>query len=298
MENIELQFIEVGETNPVMIMNYDFEGNSYINIYRTKGENNVDKIVHQEPAKVEFLYNIQYKSYAWYIHEESETEDSYKKIYTILENPDKNNEAENTITKGDSTTQNTLSGETITLSKFDETFVKPEIESSIKVEFTEDIDIKDLKNNITNGVDGYKTQDEIVSEEVKSATENKVNEVETTKQKIETAKTEIKAEEERKAAEEAAKGLKVGNYTIKYGTYKDPEFGTRFVLNQDGTCVYDGKKFTYKVEKHDFSQDINPDYRIGIVFYQPNGEVYFAFFPHNSTTLYSCGIESLVYTGN
>jgi len=86
---------------------------------------------------------------------------------------------------------------------------------NIKIEY-----LKDLKNNITNGVDGYKTQDEIVSEEVKSATENKVNEVETTKQKIETAKTEIKAEEERKAAEEAAKGLKVGNYTIKYGKKK------------------------------------------------------------------------------
>ena len=99
------------------------------------------------------------------------------------------------------------------------------------------------------------------------------------------------------SAEEAKKGLKVGNITVKYGKYKDPEFGTIFVLNPDGTCIYDGKNYTYKVERHDFSQDINPHYETGIVFYQPNGQVYFAFYPHNSTTLYSCGVESLNYIG-
>jgi len=228
MKNTQLQFIEVGENNPVMLMTYDYEEDSYVNIYRTNGENQVDKIVYQEPARVDFLYDIQYKSYAWYIHTENETEDSYKKIYTVLENPEQNNEAEYTITKGDTTAQNTVSGETITLSKFDETFVKPVIEASTKIDFTEDITNKDLKKNISEGIDGYKTQDKIVTEEIKKATENKVTEVENTKQSIETAKAEVKAEEERKAAEEAKrkeeeeakKGLQVGPYRLKYGTYK------------------------------------------------------------------------------
>ncbi len=214
MENTKIQFIDVGEDNPIMTMTYDFEGNSYVNIYATKGEHQVNKIVYQDPATIEFLYDIENKSYDWYLHTENETEDSYKKIYTMLENPNQNNEAEYTIKKDDATTQNTISGETITLSKFDETFIKPEIESNTKIDFTENIDMKVLKNNITKSVETYKKQEEIITEEIETAIENKIAEIEEIKQQIETAKTEIaqkkaeeqaKAEEEKKKAEEETK---------------------------------------------------------------------------------------------
>lgn len=254
MQNKQLQFIEVGETNPIMVMTYENEGKPYVNIYKTNGVNQVDRIMYQEPSTIEFLYDIQYNSYSWYIHIENETEDSYKKIYTVLENPEKNNEAEHTITKGDATTQTTLSGETITIPKFDELFVKPEVEPSTKIDFSEDIEQKELKENISTAVEGYKPQEEIVTEDVKKATENKVTELENTKQKIETAKAEIKADEERKAAEEAAKGLKVGNYHLKYGTYKsslgEAICGGTYILNQDGTFTYKVTWENYQNEKY------------------------------------------------
>ena len=214
MDNIELQFLEVGEKNPVMVMTYEKEDNPYVNIYRTNGEEQVDKVVYSEPSTVEFLYDIKYESYSWYIHTETEENDSYKLIYTVLSNPDKNNEADYTIKKGEEKTQ-----EKIVLSKFDEIFVKPEIEASEKIEFSPDMEAKELKENITNGVEEYKPQKEIVTEEVEKATETKVTEMEETKKSIETAKEEIKKEEERKAAEELAKGLKVGSVTLKYGKY-------------------------------------------------------------------------------
>lgn len=208
MENTKIQFIDVGEDNPIMAMTYDFEGDSYINLYTTKGEKQVDKIMYQDPATIEFLYNIEAKSYDWYLHTENEAEDSYKKIYTMLENSNQNNEVEYTIVKGDSTAQNTISGENITLSKFDETFIKPAIESIRKIDFTENIDMKVLKNNITKSVETYKKQEEIITEEIKTEIENKIAEIEKIRQQIETAKVEIaqkEAEEKAKAEEEAKK---------------------------------------------------------------------------------------------
>jgi len=140
--------------------------------------------------------------------------------------------------------------------------------------------------------------DDLAKENQISNTENQFDELDVLWNKYKKFLTDDDKETMKIFSSTESLGLRPDQIDSKVGTFGVPEFGTRFVLNQDGTCVYDGKKFTYKVEKHDFSQDINPDYRIGIVFYQPNGEVYFAFFPHNSTTLYSCGIESLVYTGN
>lgn len=219
MKNAQLQFVEVGEVNPVMVMTYEMEEDSYINIYKVNGENQVDKIIYREPSTVEFLYDIEKQSYSWYLHTENEIQDSYQLLLTILENSKENNEADYIITKDETTTQETLSGDIITLSKFDEIFVKPSIDPSKKVDFSTNMESKELKESIVQGVDGYKQQEEIVTEEVKAETETKVTELETTKKSIETAKAEIKAEEERKAAEELAKGLKVGNHTLKYGTY-------------------------------------------------------------------------------
>lgn len=218
MKNIELQFIETEETNPVMVMTYENNDNQYVNLYKTNGSDKVDKVVYTEPSTIEFLYNIENQAYSWYLHTETNEKDSYKSVNAILSNPD-NNEAEYTIKKREETTQKTVSGDTITLPKYDEIFVKPEVETGDKVDFSIDLEVKELRDNIENGIEEYRPQEKILTEEVKTETEEKVAEMEETKKSIENAKEEIKKEEERKAAEEAAKGLKVGNVTLKYGKY-------------------------------------------------------------------------------
>lgn len=218
MKNIELQFIETEEKNPVMVMTYEKEDNEYVNLYKTNGSGNVDKVVYTEPADVEFLYNIENESYSWYLHTETNEQDSYKLLNAVLEDPD-NNEADYTIKKGEETTQKTVSGDTITLSKFDETFVEPEVDIGEKADFSTALEPKGLRENIEKGVEEFKKQEEIITDEVKSETESKVKEVEETKKSIEQAKEEVKKEEERKAAEELAKGLTVGSVTLKYGKY-------------------------------------------------------------------------------
>ena len=319
MQNTNIQFCELEENaNPVMVMSYSKDNKEYANAYHITDDEKVINVEYKEPSKVEFLYNIELKQYIWYIHIEKGNEDLYKPLNTAITeintNKNENNlkteetktanlKSDITIPKDSETEVKTLTGETITLTKYDETFIIPEIEQNKKIDINlNNISKNELKKAVTQTVKEYKKNEEIITDNVKTEVEEKVTALETKKKSIETAKAEIKAEEERivaeKAAEEAKKGLKVGNITVKYGKYKDPEFGTIFVLNPDGTCIYDGKNYTYKVERHDFSQDINPHYKTGIVFYQPNGQVYFAFYPHNSTTLYSCGVESLNYIGD
>lgn len=157
---------------------------------------------------------------------------------------------EYTFEKDEATTVETVDGETLSISKFDETFVKPETEVSQKVDFDiNSMDEKVIKDAVTATVEGYKTEDQIVTEDVKSNVEEKVTEVQNKQEEIKTAQEEKakkeeeerKAEEARKAAEEAAKGLKVGNCTLKYGTYKfsmssmTPPLSATLVLNQNGT---------------------------------------------------------------
>ena len=157
---------------------------------------------------------------------------------------------EYTFEKDEATTVETVDGETLSISKFDETFVKPDTDVSQKIDFDiNSMDEKVIKDAVTATVEGYKTEKQIVTDEVKSNVEEKVSEVETKKEEIKTAQEEKakkeeeerKAEEARKAAEEAAKGLKVGNCTLKYGTYKfemssmTPPLSATLVLNQNGT---------------------------------------------------------------
>ncbi len=218
MKNIELQFIETEQKNPVMVMTYDKEDEQYVNLYKTDESGNVDKVIYTDPADVEFLYNIENEAYSWYLHTETDEQDSYKSLNAVLEDPD-NNEADYTIKKGEETKQETVSGDEITLSKFDETFVEPEVDTGDKVDFSIALEPKELRENIEKGVEEFKKQDEIITDEVKSETESKVEEVEETKKSIEQAKEEVKKEEERKKAEELAKGLTVGSVTLKYGKY-------------------------------------------------------------------------------
>ena len=256
MQNTKLQFCETKENQaPFMVMSYEKDGEQYLNTYYINEEGNVNFVLHEMPSTLELLYNIQLQQYIWYIHTESENTDTYKPLDNdkkLAQNNDQENNInetntanvanvtnitnENTtenvdetteyiISKDEETTQETVDGENITLTKFDETFVKPEIEESAKIDFNIDLIVKEIKQTIEEAIKGFKIESEIVTDDVEKQVEEKVNDVENTKQQMETAKQEIeqkkaeeeakkKAEEEaRKAAEEAAKKQQEENTT-------------------------------------------------------------------------------------
>ena len=256
MQNTKLQFCETKENQaPFMVMSYEKDGEQYLNTYYINEEGNVNFVLHEMPSTLELLYNIQLQQYIWYIHTESENTDTYKPLDNdkkLAQNNDQENNInetntanvanvtnitnENTtenvdeiteyiISKDEETTQETVDGENITITKFDETFVRPEIEESAKIDFNIDLIVKEIKQTIEEAIKGFKIESEIVTDDVEKQVEEKVNEVENTKQQMETAKQEIeqkkaeeeakkKAEEEaRKAAEEAAKKQQEENTT-------------------------------------------------------------------------------------
>ena len=233
MKDVTLQFVEVEEnTDPVMIMNYEENDTNYVNVYHINDENKVVNVSYKEPSAVELLYNIELKEYIWYVHVEKANEDLYLPIklneeqFTIsntiedsntLENiVNENNEmaetivaeitADITIGKNEETKVEKLDGTTVILSKFDETFVKPELDegTEISVDLS---NIDGLKDAINETINRFKTDEEIITNEVNNEVTEKVKEIEDIKQEIKDAIEEIekKEEEERKEQEESKK---------------------------------------------------------------------------------------------
>lgn len=226
MQNAKIEFCEVKENEvPVMVMTYEKDEKQYLTTYYINKKGEVKYTAHDMPLTLELLYNIELEQYIWYINTESESTNTYKPLInstdiTVQESTTSESKTETTeyiISKDEETTQKTVDGENITLSKFDETFVRPEVEESAKIDFNIDLIVKEIKQAIEEAIKGFKIESEIVTDDVEKQVEEKIEEIENTKQQMETAKQEIeqkkaeeeakkKAEEEaRKAAEEAAK---------------------------------------------------------------------------------------------
>ena len=78
---------------------------------------------------------------------------------------------------------------------------------------------------------------------------------EAVKQKEAEEKARAEEEARKKAEEEAKKGLKVGNYTLKYGTYSCDEEGVgnvggTYIIKQDGTFTFTNNWSNIKNEKY------------------------------------------------
>ena len=163
------------------------------------------------------------------------------------------------------------------------------------------MDEKTITENIKSSEKEYKDINEIITDDIKTSTENKVKEIETTKEEIKVAEEEkakkeaeekARAEEEarKKAEEEAKKGLKVGNKTVKYGRYKGKYAaeGEILTLNSDGTAKIESssgtQSFTVSVGKYDFAQDITSDYKDAILLYK-NGEKYMGLYVNSDGDL-------------
>lgn len=230
MKNAKIQFCEVEKDEaPSMIMTYEQSDNQYVNVYQITDDDKVNFISYKQPTDVEFLYNIEKDDYIWYIHKYDSNSDSYSSLNNIVNNLKENSkqsdkskniniaelEADYSIKKDEEEiTQKTVNGETLSISKFDTIFVKPDVKLNKTIDFDINISEKDLKEKISKVVDNYKTEDKILTDDVKEEVSKKAEETKEKVKKIEEAKEAVNKKEE-----EEAKGVKVGNYTLKYGIY-------------------------------------------------------------------------------
>jgi hypothetical protein len=267
IENGEIQFIQLEENkDPIMTVKYkDTSKNELdLGIYYIRDDGEISGYTRMGNEEIKdmnlvLLYNRELEEFRWYeetICNDGQTsyEDVLKKINMYKEtskydyNDDyfKSEEYRNLCA-----TQESFSFNESEMSKedeeeisiFEEKFIVPEnVVGSEKVAIDNLRNLRNIKEGITTAVTGYKTEEEVTTEEVKENVNEKLEKIEQIKiAKEEAAKKAAEEEEAKKAAEEAAKGLKVGSHRLKYGTYKSDVttmdstlYGT-ITLNQDGT---------------------------------------------------------------
>ena len=242
MENIQLGFFEIKENKePGMFISYTKDNERQALLYYIIKENELSYIEIKELKNLQLLYNIEKQDYIWYYI----FEEDGKQKYIPLEKYLYNQEYVFSIEDMDSDENK--------ISKFEETFIKTNIDIQTE-EYNKDVTDKELKKLLREKyVKNYKTTDEIITQEVEQNVQNQLTQLKDKQEKIKKAEEEAKKaaeEEEKKKAEEEAKGLKVGNYTLKYGTYvgyaKSYDVGgvqsTKMTIkiNQDGTLIQSG----------------------------------------------------------
>ena len=121
-------------------------------------------------------------------------------------------DGEYTFAKGEEITEAKTDGSQISIPKFDTIFVKADTDLD-KIDYKKDMEDKELKTAIAEGANKYKTEDEIITDEIKAETAQKVTEVEQKKQEMETAKAE------KEKAEEEAMKITVENIQTKIGEH-------------------------------------------------------------------------------
>ena len=211
MKDVKIGFCDIDENeNPSMVMTYSKEENKYINVYQINNDNKVTYIAYKNPAEIEYLYNIENENYNWYIHENSNVSDSYMLLKNIADklkiNSGKSEENEDiniaeiqvdyTINKDESEiSQETVDGNTIEMTKFDQIFVKPEISLDNQMDFNIDIKENELKKLVTNLVSNFNKESEKITDEIKEnvlkkadESKNKIKEIEMAKKQVTQAK--------------------------------------------------------------------------------------------------------------
>lgn len=328
LKNSELSFYQVENVNePIMVINYQRDKQDYSNIYYISNDK-VNVLVNTQPSSVELLYNIQNKKYDYYSHVVDNNTHKYKSIAEqinerIQELEKGRNKANEQVeekaeyTFSDETIEKVVdvNGKEISLNKFDETFVKPNIKTE-KISYNFDLGEKELKSKIIKQVEQYSPVEKIITKETQAEIEKKVEEVEKTKEQITKAKEEIaKKEAEEKAKKEAEErerqereGFKVGSYTLKYGRYEwdlaelgDPGRKETYILRSDKTCThtdYEGKttNCTFTTGRATDGQSIESMVeRDALIIHESNGYER-SYFPKNGG-FRDTDLENFLYKG-
>lgn len=274
LKNCEIQFLPREGKYPMMVTYCPAENNAtkwnilYIDDAAKVQIGYVS--FHKDNYSLKLMYDEKEEKYGWYIYQNrNDTDFSYDNIEKLIamqeiykhygnisdaEKDEKYIELRNSVSKAFYINQMPPKEikETSIISIFETYFTDPEntyIPKKIKLDNLKDADA--LKEALKELLSENKTFDEVISDEVKKTVADKHANIESRKAAIE------------KKEEEDKKSLKVGNYTMKYGTYKgyvgNSATGENFVLKQNSQCEYGGQSCTYTVGTCNMSQDITVD---------------------------------------
>ena len=205
LDDGEVRFYDIDNIDdPVMGIEYEVEDKDYLNIYYINNKK-VDVIIYKEPTDIDYYYNIQEDKYDYYTNTIKDDANNYISVKDQINSKlDSNSDDVKVYTFKDSEVDSVKDsdGKDISLTKFDETFIK--IDDDIKkIDFNISMSDKKLKNMINSSIDNYNKSREILTDEVKESVDKKKEEIKNTRTNIDNIKKKKKEEEERIAREKA-----------------------------------------------------------------------------------------------
>lgn len=314
LKSAKVNFVSVNDIkDPVMTITYDKDSKEYTNIYYINNDK-VDAIVYNEPTSIELLYNIEKDTYNYYSNTVSDSDNYYKNVTDQIKSKTNKDSSkaviveEYIINSNDKEEVTDSSGNSISLTKFESTFIKVDTPDN-SFEFNKSIVEDELRKLVDKSTNLY----EDIAKTIKANKEN----VERLKNELKEKEERIKSIKEEKSKEEVKEtnndtstkevtssdntevsGIKLGSYTINYGKYvgEDASSGITLVLNKDGSCTYDGNPCTYSIGTHDFAQDESTRGSIKTCLII-NAEYTTYLYPYSSTAIGDGDINTFNYQG-
>ncbi len=176
----KLGFYDIeGIEDPVMVISYEENDETYSNVYYIE-DDKVNSKVYEDPTDIEFLYNIDEEEYDYYLHTADDETDVYQKVSDGIKD---NTEDNYTFSEDDKKTVKDENGNDIEISKYDETFIEPEVEDPT-TDFNYDLDEDELKDMVNDSIKDYKGKEKLVTDEVEKEVDNHIKEIEDKKEEI------------------------------------------------------------------------------------------------------------------
>lgn len=136
--------------NPIMVVEYEYEGDSYSNIYYIKGDE-IKFINSEDPTTVDLLYNKETKKQEYYTIVTNKQGDYYEDIKTQIHNADLDPEDKNRIPS----TGHLFSEKIPEFPKFDEVFKRVKVDRE-DIKLTRKSSDKDIQQAVIKKIKEYK----------------------------------------------------------------------------------------------------------------------------------------------
>ena len=199
LKSVKVSFVSVGDIkDPVMTITYDKDKKEYTNIYYINNDK-VDAIVYNEPTSIELLYNIEKDSYNYYSNTVSDSDNYYKNLSDQIKSKTNKDSSkavmveEYIINSNDKEEVADSSGNSISLTNFDKTFIKLDTPDN-SFEFNKSIVEDELRKLVDKSTNLY----EDIAKTIKANKEN----VERLKNELKEKEERIKSIKEEKSKEE------------------------------------------------------------------------------------------------
>ena len=210
-EEATIEFIQVSDIkDPIMVVSHEKKKETYTDIYHIN-KDEVENVISIASSDVELLYEIETKKYNWYVHSSNDEKEEYTKVEEMIEKESPS--ANYTFDLDEKITVETVENEELSIPKVDTIFVKPDI-SINEIKYQDDMNNKELKDSMVEGVEKYQPTKEITTDKVKEEVEKEVEKVTKKQEELEKAQEEVK-----KKQEEEAMKITSSNIQTKIGTH-------------------------------------------------------------------------------